>query len=1089
MSTTFLHKPGAERSERAPITTIHLFVVPAAALALFSILIAFNSLHGNAAPHPGDDLDGRLAEAVPALPGSPVPLQQAVPAQIHASSTVSTCAVDVALVLDQSGSMNDDTYCWDCYLESDAEDFPSGYREYLPYDDWICETQVPITDHLGYEMLVAEAEYFDYSTSLIPGGPNDYRRDSYIFPNTFWMLQRTPGSQASGYACRYGDRLECGAHLMLMPHRADEDIPGNPTPYTPSDRPAPRLDYQFDVPAAGRWYAWIRAQCGARIDPGIGIVDSCVVHWGVDAEGTWNYSDFPSTGPSDFTRQDEYGFEQGSYGHRWDWVRLGWIDLTQAPHTVNVWGGGSGFRLDKIVLTRNPEWPAYESIAADLAPEFIRLTTPLWSDVVSDSYQTYYADNRYGGPPDTRGRSGQACHPCNPLYGQRLNVDLDGSGVIGDFPGEILADLNGNGTIDPDEICDNTLNDIFDDQQPIRAVQEAAKTFLHGAQARFDKAGLVIYDTQVDPGDAHELICLGTPGYWEDDLPDYPGVWDLVSNTPDPAWIWCYDHRTSKDGWSGPISERDPDVTLGSVIGAIENMAAADLTNIADGMRRGLAILSSDPGHYGRQDVPDTMIVMTDGTANRYPQGPCADDPDLWPVGGAAQDCVIYYANQARDSGVIVHTISLGTGADQALMQAIATRTGGVSYYAPTALDLDSIIDAIWHNVTQNCFALSIDKATPATVHLGETFTATIAVSSTAPVSTTGVIIQETIPEGTHFIAASGIYSPAHPLPGETVTWELDEIPHDGTPISMTLVLSVVQPLDAYASRAAVSSGRGLSATVEVGPALAKPRLLLSLSVTPTQVYGGQPFTYTIVARNTGDDDALDVRLIDRLPLSTTFVSASSIYVPPTPQPGETMTWTLGDIPNDGVPVTVTLVLTAAEPTGMVVLTNTVELICTQGITASSSTSVTVVEQPKLPHLLLSMSVAPDMVADGQPFTYTISVRNDGDAVALGVQLSDTLPVSTTFLSASGSMTPTHPAAGETLRWQLGDMASGGTPVTVTLTLATTAPTKTTVLVNRVTANCTQGITASAKTLVTVLERSPPWQTLYLPIVLRDARP
>ncbi|MBN1581928.1 MAG: hypothetical protein JXA89_14585, partial [Anaerolineae bacterium] len=149
--------------------------------------------------------------------------------------------LDVVIVLDESGSMNDDTYCWDCFLEADDADFPDGYREYLPYASWVCEDSAPIKDFRGYDMLVAEAEYFTASTSLIPGedAPNEYHRDKYTFPKTFWMLQRTENSQASGYACRYDRRLECGAHLMHMPHRSDEDVPGHTTPYTPANAPAP----------------------------------------------------------------------------------------------------------------------------------------------------------------------------------------------------------------------------------------------------------------------------------------------------------------------------------------------------------------------------------------------------------------------------------------------------------------------------------------------------------------------------------------------------------------------------------------------------------------------------------------------------------------------------------------------------------------------------------------------------------------------------------------------------------------------------------------------------------------------------------
>ncbi|MBN1580912.1 MAG: DUF11 domain-containing protein, partial [Anaerolineae bacterium] len=574
-------------------------------------------------------------------------------------------------------------------------------------------------------------------------------------------------------------------------------------------------------------------------------------------------------------------------------------------------------------------------------PEFIRRATPNWTDVSGQPYQTYYADRRYGGPPDTQGHSGQACHPCNPLYGQRLNVDLNGNGILD--PDE-RNDLNGDGRITPDEICDNTLDDIFDDQQPIRAEQEAAKTFLRRARANDDQVGFVAYSSSTNLGLLRELNCVNVAVALGEIIPDAPGLWDPVTG-PDPAWIWGYDHRTSADGWSGPIQDRSTSRNLGSLVGAIEGMGELALTNQADGMRIGLEILDTEGSHYGRPAATSVMVLMTDGTANQYPRECPSGIDNLWP-GDTPQDCVIYYANQARDSGVLIHTISLGTGADQALMQAVAERTGGVSYYAPSASDLDGIIDAIWQDLTETCFALSISKVTPAEVRLGDAYTVTIALSSTAAVSTTGVVVQDTIPTGTLFITASGAYVPPHPLPGETITWQIGEIPHDGTPVSVTVVLSVAQRLDAFVSEATVISSRGLTAAVKIGPERATmPHLLLSLSAIPDLVYAGQPFTYTIAVRNVGAGDALDVTAFDTMPAGTTFVSASGIYSPAHPLAGETMAWALGDLAIDGAPITVTLVLAATTPTKTIVLANTVEVSCTQGITASANALVTILDR------------------------------------------------------------------------------------------------------------------------------------------------
>jgi len=415
---------------------------------------------------------------------------------------------------------------------------------------------------------------------------------------------------------------------------------------------SPRLDYDFDIPSAGVWWVWIRAQCGAF--EGVGErTDSCVVHWGTDR--VW----IGSTAYSDFGRRGGEG--AGSDGNRWVWVRLGSVSAYPGIVQVNIWGGGSGFRLDKILLTRDSE----VSSQADRAPGFIRDNTPTWNAVRNDEYQTYVDDGRYGGPPDTKRRTGDAIDRCNPIYGQR--VDLDGDGVYD---------------------CDNRLDDIFDDLQPLREAKEAAKGILFRMRARFDQAGLV---ESADYGFVRrELSCLETRK--SQSMPDSPGVGSPDGG--DPAWIWCFDRRLDPTGYDSS-AKRSPDVTHGSIIGAIEDISPNGHSNIADGMREGMEALDSEPGHYGRAAAIKVMILLTDGRADQYPNTGCADDPSLWPEGGPSQDCVIYYARQARNRNIVVYALGLGLNVDAGLLKAVAAETGGEYYYVPTSDSLPPIFQEI----------------------------------------------------------------------------------------------------------------------------------------------------------------------------------------------------------------------------------------------------------------------------------------------------------------------------------------------------------------------------------------------------------
>jgi hypothetical protein len=592
--------------------------------------------------------------------------------------------LDIMIVYDQSGSMNDDTYCYrdssqnPCYIQGNNE-YPAGERLTVPFADWIANPQQPVV-YDGREILVAEAEYYSYSTSY---GEHPYYRDYYQFPGTFWMLQRVAHSQASGYRYSYDDRR--GAHLMHMPHRSS--VPG----HSSATSAAPRLDYDFTIPnsapANDTWWVWIRAQCGAYSGSG-SRVDSCIVHWGLNG----NQRTGESTNYGDFGRRS--GTEQGSDGYRWEWVRLGSAPMARGSTVqVNIWGGGSGFRLDKVLLTRHATAPASNT---DNAPSFIRNTTPSWNSTTrSAQYQTYVYNSRYGGPADTRGRTGMAISKCNPIYGLRVNVGCTVNGP----PGGGCEDLNGDGIINVYEICDNTTDDMFDDQQPIRASKEAAKNFVRRLRAGFDQVGFIAYSTSANWGDRRELNCVKTP---KDPAtysgPDVIGVWDPDTG-PDPRWVWCYDEREGATGYD-MNRDREDSNTHGSVIGAIEDMRANGWTNIADGMHDAMAIIGSGSGHYGRPNAIKVMILLTDGIANRSVSSACYAE-DLYQPNSSnsderrAADCVMYYAQEARDQSIVIYSIGLGLGADGDLLQAAAEETNGRYYFAPKAQDLDRIFQEI----------------------------------------------------------------------------------------------------------------------------------------------------------------------------------------------------------------------------------------------------------------------------------------------------------------------------------------------------------------------------------------------------------
>src|SRR5439155_1191052 len=74
------------------------------------------------------------------------------------------------------------------------------------------------------------------------------------------------------------------------------------------------------------------------------------------------------------------------------------------------------------------------------------------------------------------------------------------------------------------------------------------------------------------------------------------------------------------------------------------------------------------------------------------------------------------------------------------------------------------------------------------------------------------------------------------------------------------------------------------------------------------------------------------------------------------------------------------------------------------------------------PVLAVSATDAPDPVAAGGTITYTLAYSNTGNSGATAVVLSDTVPVNTTFVSATGGGT----LSSGVVTWSIGALAAGG---------------------------------------------------------------
>jgi len=542
--------------------------------------------------------------------------------------------IDTVIVYDRSGSMEFDTLCYGCWEPAQGAQYPSGDIYPLPWSTSTmesadhCATNNRYYDRGGQVYLIVEAEeYSRLNEALDPSGLAPYQ--------TFWVLQRNV-SNRDGNCYVVNEPVGAlgrdtrGAYISHHPYASYETSTGGVgVPCTwadltngeycrrglPAGGPfsAPRADYGFYAPRDGNYYFHIRGQGG-------NFAGNQHIFWGVDGAVLGQESGF-NRGP----------YYDGAIASAWSWRRLSTgeggnqgdqVWLAAGNHTLHLWAGGAGFDVDRIIITTSTDSNMNDNSERNLAPN--------------------------------NGRTGWACHPCDPRFAGRPGGHVP-------TPEEPYYR--------PDCNADLRLDAIYDDEQPIRDALEAARRFVSRLNPRFDQVGYVRYSNTAE-------------------IPySDPSIVPVV-----PAELQCM-RRLGADNCTAQV-------ITNTVLYALDRTCASGSTNIAHAIQLGIGVLSTSPTppHYGRPGAAHIMVLMTDGEANAQPNSYC-DDQDLWPEGDGAKDCVMYYAQQARDNAIVIYTIGLGESADRELMGAVAELTGGFYRGADNREELDKIFDELFERI------------------------------------------------------------------------------------------------------------------------------------------------------------------------------------------------------------------------------------------------------------------------------------------------------------------------------------------------------------------------------------------------------
>jgi uncharacterized repeat protein (TIGR01451 family) len=451
----------------------------------------------------------------------------------------------------------------------------------------------------------------------------------------------------------------------------------------------------------------------------------------------------------------------------------------------------------------------------------------------------------------------------------------------------------------------------------------------------------------------------------------------------------------------------------------------------------------ADIGPNGLQNFPVITAVGTtggattiDGTLNSKPNTTCrieffasdAADPSSFGEGQAFLGFADVTTDAAGNATFDV-TLPAATTPTQ-FITATATGPDGTSEFSRLVANL----------------ALTASHA-PDPAAVGQDLTYTLTVTNTGVTSPSGQVkLTDTLPVNVTFVSAAtsqGTFTQS----GRTVTFDLGVIPLNGGAATATIT---VRPTAAAAGTTLTDTATVTSTVNDPGAAddtatattdvVAAPAGGADLAVTvtdePDPVSAGDDITYTITVANAGPDPAANVTLTDAIPAHTTFVSFTApagftVTVPPAGGTG-TVTATAASLA-DGASAVFTLVVRVAPDTsGDTTISNTATVAATTTDPApndNSATATTAVNAaPAGADLAVTIAAAPDPVTVGNDLTYTITIHNGGAITATGVKLTDRLPASVTFVSATGGVTPSDGV----LTFDLGTLG-GGADATVSL--------------------------------------------------------
>jgi len=233
-----------------------------------------------------------------------------------------------------------------------------------------------------------------------------------------------------------------------------------------------------------------------------------------------------------------------------------------------------------------------------------------------------------------------------------------------------------------------------------------------------------------------------------------------------------------------------------------------------------------------------------------------------------------------------------------------------------------------------------------------------------------------------------------HTTGGQLRTWDLgDIIPGQTKTVNYLANVSSSLASGSYVNTATVTASNASSisdtaiVTVQNTPVVVtNPSLSLNKIANTSSVNSGGTASYTISVTNSGNEVATNVTLLDALPNGFTFSATGQ----------STRTWALGNLsPNETKNISYTALVDASVLSGSYI--NTATVTAGNHVSLSDTATVQVTAGEVLgeefdPIIIIEKTANKKVVNPGGTATYTITVKNIGEADAINLTLSDAFP-------------------------------------------------------------------------------------------------